>query len=207
MASVGFFLLMVVIAVILLIIASILSTKAAIDIFSFSGYPTDSFLKSAHQTLIISSVIGWISIVILTILLIVSYTLGAFTLVEVVSLLNKKGSLTTDDLLKVHQGEKKLSSALTAGTILLVVMSLISVVVLFVCILCAIAATSINRSPNISQPVVKNAYTAAVIAAVLGMGVIFSIVIALVIYFSLRKDNEKEEKSLETLTEPEKKLN
>lgn len=203
MASVGLFIIIAMIIIILLIVVSIFATKGAIDIFSSPNYSSDVNLKSAHRNLTIASVMGWISLALLLVIFFTAFALGAFTILDLVNIVGEKANPSKDDILKAIKSESGLSSAHTAGIILLVFMTFIGLIILVSGILCASAAVSISKSVNISQGSVKSGYNSSVIAACISIILVVMIVFAMITYVFIKNTILEQKTEVETLKEKE----
>src|ERR1700677_3620235 len=83
MSSTILFVIMVIIAAILLIVFSITASIAVGDISTSIYYNVDPRANSAYQYLIIAAALGWTTLVIMVVTLIVAIFTGGFTLIDV----------------------------------------------------------------------------------------------------------------------------
>jgi TRAP-type C4-dicarboxylate transport system permease small subunit len=207
MAATVWFVVMAIFACILLFVTSLLASIGAGDAYASSLYNTDSSVRSAHQNLVIASVLGWVTLVILVIIIIVAAVSGLFTWPSVSEALKSKDSLTQNELAALYKGEKELSSGQTSQVIVLIVMIILGIIIFIIGILSAIAAVSLS---SVTDPdaKAKNAYNMSIWASIFGVGVIGSIIIAIIAYIAIRANRNKSDVELrDAIKKGEKSLN
>lgn len=186
---------MSIISVVLLFIASIGASIAAGSIFGSSVYSTSSKARSAHSYLTAAAVLGWSSIAILIIILLVAAWSGVFTTVTIPESWSTAGILTRQDLATAMLERKQLSEGHGAQILVLIFLIIIAIITFIIGILAAIAAGEIAAIAG-GDSRSRNAYTWSVVAAVGGIGGIVAMFIAVLVYMSLRSTMAKEVQTL-----------
>lgn len=196
MASTGLFVVLIILAALLLLTASLTSTFGAIDTFNSSLYSTDNNIRAAHQYLTIAAALGWSSLTVLVVILIVTFVSGSFTTVEISETLLVKDYPTREDLLEAYRGEKELASGHTSRIIILVVLIIVAIITFIVGVLAALAAIKLGEITKQDDKSIA-AYTQSIIAAASGIGGIGIMIIALVTYISVKSAREEELEKVE----------
>lgn len=165
MGSNVLFNIMVIFAMILIFVASITCTFGAEDAFSSPLYNTNSKLRSAYQYLYIAGALGWSSLILTIIIIIIAYVLSS-------------NSLT-------NPTPKDISVRQTTHIIILIVLIIIAIVTLIIGILASAAVVQISE---ISQKDDQSqaAYTQAIIAAVSSISAMILIFVAIVAYAGIQ---------------------
>lgn len=191
MASTILFVIMSIIAGLLLLIVSLTASIGAANISKSTFYNADQRVRSAHQYLIITAALGWSSLAVLVIILIVAAIAGGFTRVEVSEALLTKSSPDKSDLLQAYRGQKELSSGHTTQIVVLVVLIALTIITFALAVLTVLAAIQIGGMRRRDSRA-NTAYTLAIIAAVAGVGSIAIMIIAVIAYMSVRSAREKQ---------------
>lgn len=195
MAATVWFIMMAIFACILLFITSLLCSIGAGDAYGSSLYNTNASVRSAHQNLTIASVLGWITLVILVIILIVAAASGLFSWPSVSEALKSKDSLTQNELAALYKGEKELSAGQTAQAIVLIVMIILGIIIFIIGILAVMAAVQLSSVTNPDSKA-RNAYNMSIWASVFGVGVIGAIIVAIITYIAIRAARTKTEEEV-----------
>lgn len=199
MASNALFIIMTIIAAILLLVSGISAAIAASDAFSSSFY-SNSKIRSAHQYLTISAALGISAVATLILILVVAAISGQFTSTEFSQAFFSKTSPTKEDIIAAYKAEKSLSAEHTTQIIVLVVLIIVAIIALVVGILSAIGAIQLGSSSQQDNKS-RSAYTAAIVSAITGIGGIIMMIIAVVVYFTIRNSRLKTEKDLQAYTD------
>lgn len=194
MASTILFVVMVVLAAILLMVASVTASIGAAD--AFSSTTNDTKIRSAHQFLTIAAALGWSSLLVLIVILIVGVVAGGFSTKEVSTALLTKTNPTKEDLMAAYKGEKDLEKGHMTQIILLIVMIIIAIIAFVVGILAVIACVQIAGVPNRDSKA-NNAYTMSIITSIAGVGGVGLLIVAIISYFAIRKVRAKQLKDTE----------
>lgn len=197
----------VVIAVLLLVIAAIATATGAVECFSSRYYNLEQKVRGAHSNLTTASVLGWTSVGIMIMMIIIAVVAGGFDTTEVSDALLSSKSISSEDMIKLIKGKAELQHGQTSSIILLIVLIIVSIIVFAMGILSTIAAVQLsNPTPGqTSDPKLSTAYTAAIIGAVSGVGGIIFMIIALVTYVAVRSYRERELSKINQVIELNKK--
>jgi len=146
-----------IIFIILIAITAVAATyaiKSERTLANNPSFPTDPDLLNAHKYLTIAGIVGWTTIGIIILLIILYFVFGAETIVYT-------GSIVT-----IILGLISVALAATVG------------------ILSTIGAIDMKKSPNFTnQGLDKEAYDDAIIAAVCGVGSVGLLIVILIIYW------------------------
>ena len=180
MASAVLFIVMAIIACILLLVVSLTATAGAIDTFNSVYYTSDPNIRSAHQYLTISAALGWSSLAILIVILVVAAIAGGFSTVEISEALLTKTNPTKEDLIAAYRGERELAAGYTTQIIVLITLIILAIVIFIIGSLSAVAASSIANMKQ-RDSYANSAYTYSIVTAViaiLGIGIMITAIIA-----------------------------
>ena len=149
-----------IIFIILIAITAVAATyaiKSERGLANNPSFSTDQNLQDAHKYLLIAGIVGWTTIGIIIILIILYFVFGAETI------------LYTGSIVAIILGLLSIALAATVG------------------ILSTIGAIDMRKSPNFTnQGQDKDAYDDAIIAAVCGVGSVGLLLVILVIYWVQR---------------------
>lgn len=198
MASNILFIIMIVFVCLLLLTASISSVIGAVN--SGKSVNTTDPVRNGHKMLVISGILGFVTLIILVVIILVAAFEGGFSVTEVSEAILLKSNPTKEDLIKAYKGEKKLSGAHMAQIILLVVLILVSILTLVVGILSVIAAVYFAGVAN-KDSYIKTAYTTAIISAVACLGGVGLIIVAIISYVGIKKIRDKQLKEAKEFVE------
>lgn len=196
MASTLLFTIAVIAVVIALIIVSVFASMAAVNITKSASYNVDPHAKSAHQSLTIASALGWVLVVVLIVVLIIGFFAGGFTTTEISDAILQKARPSATEVAAAAKGEKELSSGGSAQTVVLVLLILTSIATLIVGSLAVHAAIQINDIAVKDTPA-SAAYTHSIIAAVVGLGTVGILIVALVSWIAIREARAEKIKQLQ----------
>ena len=197
MASTILFVAMIIFAAILLFTVSLTSTVGAADIIESSLYNIDTKARSAHRYLVIAAALGWFSLIVLIIIIIIAMFAGAFTMVEVSETLLTAPNPTRNDLLAVYQVDKEISGGYTTRLMLLIVFVMITIVTFVIAVLAVVAAIDISSIGQLDGKA-GSARTASIIASISGMVSFIFMVIAVITYSNVRSGYTQQVKDLGT---------
>lgn len=195
MASTILFIIMIVMVCILLLTASISSVIGAVNSSKSANLSVN--VQNGHRMLVIASILGFVTLTILVVILLVVAVEGGFSLTEVSETLLAKTNPTKDDLIRAYKGEKKLSGVHTTQIILLVVLVLVTILTLVVGILSIIAAVQFAGVQN-RDSYLKTAYITAIISSVCCVGGIGLIIVAIIAYLGIKNLRDKQLKEAQT---------
>ena len=185
MASTTLFVAMVIFAAILLFTVSLTCSVGASDILSSTFYNTDNKARSAHQYLVIAAALGWASLIVLIIIMIIAVFAGGFSTVEVSQTLLTAPNPTRNDLLAVYQADKEISAGYTTQLMLLIVLIMITIVTFVTAILAILAAVDIINMRQRDNKA-NSARTAAIIGSISGVASFIFMVITVIAYVGIR---------------------
>jgi hypothetical protein len=199
---------MVIMAAIALFIVSLTSSIGASDIFNSSFYNTDAKARSAHQYLVIAAALGWSSLIILVIVMIIAGFTGGFTNVTVSPILLTAPNPTKEDLVAVYQVDKEILGGYTTQLMVLLVLILLSIMTIVITILDVVAAADITNMRQRDDKA-NAAHTTAIIASIAGVASVIFMVGAAITYAGIRSEYAEQlkeinmfEKRAETLLGP-----
>jgi hypothetical protein len=206
MGPVLLFVIMAIIACILILVASITASIGATDAFNSSYNGTnasgvivaDPKISTAAQYLTVAAALGWTSLVLLVVILIIGAVAGAFPKVEISRDMLQMNILTKDDLMVAYRGERELTGGQTMEIVILVVLIMIAIILLAIVILGAIAATDINNM-KARDGLADSAYTMAIVTAATAAVALIALIVAIVAYFYIRSNRLKESIRLDAL--------
>lgn len=194
------FVVMTILICLLLIGASIAATVGADFAFNSTFFNTDPRINSAYQYLIVSSGLGWSTLIVLILVLIIAAIAGGFTTLEVSDDILNLCNPTKADLLSAYRGEKDLSSGYTTQIVVLVVLIILALIVLTMAILTIIASVQIadmkQRDAN-----ANNAYISAGVAAGLSTVVLIMMIVAIIAYIYMREERANHLVKIKTFEE------
>lgn len=185
MASTTLFVAMIILAAIALFIVSLTSTIGASDIFSSIFYNVDPKARSAHQYLVIAAALGWSSLIVLIIIMIIATLTGAFNNVTVSPMLLTAPNPTKEDLLAVYQVDKEISGGYSKQLMVFIVLIMISIVSLIISILTIVAAVDITNMRQRDDKA-NSAHTVVIIGSISGIVAMIFIVVATIVYSNIR---------------------
>lgn len=178
------FVVMIIIVCLLLLAASIASSISANDSFNSTFYNTDPRIRSAYQYLIIASGLGWATLIVLILLVIIAAVAGGFSTIEVSDDLLSNCNPTKADLLAAYAGEKSLSSGYTTQIIVLIILIILALVILTMAILTVIAAVQLGDMKQKDNNA-NNAYITSSIAAGINSVNVILMIIAIIAYINI----------------------
>lgn len=194
-------LLLILVSIILLTV-SITSAIGTVKAHQSSAYPApNSKMKNAHTYLLIATCLGWSSIAIMLVVIIVGLTTHLFYSPPVSDVISKKTTPTKEDLKKVLDEINQLSSSRTIQWALLFALIVVTIFTIIMGIMAVIASIEIGGITVPLDSYAKQARTMAVITAVISLVCIFFLVVSLVVYIMVRKSREKELEKLEKIEE------
>jgi len=196
MASTLLFTIAVIAVVIALIVVSVFSAMAATNISKSATYNTDDHAKSAHQSLTIAAALGWVLVVVLIVVLIMGFFAGGFTTTEISDAILQKQHPTSTEAAAAAKGASELSSGSGAQTTVLILLIISSIVTMVIGGLAAHAAVRINEIATKDGPA-SAAYTHSIIAAVVGLGTVGILLVALISWVAIREARADKIKELE----------
>lgn len=196
MASTLLFTIAVIAVIIALIVVSVFAAMAAVNLTKSASYNVDSHATAAHHSLTIAAALGWVLVVVLIVVLIIGFFAGGFTTNEISDAILQKPRPTSTEVAAAAKGEKELSSGGGAQTVVLILLIIASIVTLVVGSLSAHAAIQINDIATKDAPA-SAAYTHSIIAAVVGLGTVGLLVVALISWIAIREARADKIKELQ----------
>lgn len=196
MASTLLFTLAVIAVVIALIVVSIFTAMGAVNLTKSATYNSDQHAKNAHRSLTIAAALGWVLVVVLIVVLIMGFFAGGFTTTEISDAILQKPVPTTSEAAAAAKGAKELESGSGAQTIVLVLLIFTSIATLVVGGLAVHAAIQINDIATRDAPA-NAAYIHSIIAAVVGLGTVGILIVALISWVAIREARAEKIKQLE----------
>ena len=156
-----------------LIGASIYAVRGASAITRVPNYKSDDFLSRAHRNLEIAAIVGWITVVILVIIIVLYVLFGLET------------------------------AAFTGGFFIKIILFLAIVAAFAVGLLAAYALSDMGKSPNLAEAKKEGAHNDAIITSILGFSATGIILIVFIIKFFQRQKVKKEQKEVKELKQVE----
>lgn len=186
------FIIFIIIALVLLIVASAASTLSA---YGLRNYTPGTNEQTAYYLLIAGAVIGWLSVIVIIVTMIIVFTIGGFNKEEIVDFISEKETFSLAELEEMLKGKKKLDRGTANSIGLLIIMGVIFLGALAVGIMTAIAASylySLRNNSTTDQRIYEGSLTATITAFVGAL----SLVIAFIMYLLIRNQRAKESKML-----------
>lgn len=190
------FIIFIILAIVLLLVAAGLTTIATWQLFESPNLVTDTNYKYAHSLFTAASIVGWITVALLIIVMIVAFIAGGFTREEVIDALLSKEKLTKEDFANLRRGEKEVSSALTTSIILLVTMAILLIAIIAVGILSIVGVVYLEAARK-TDAQAKKAWEAGIAAAVTSLAGGVMLIVAFATYWVVRGHRSKEAKEIE----------
>ena len=185
MASTLLFMVLVIAVVIALIVVSVFAAIGASNLAKSASYLTDPHAKSAHQSLTIAAALGWVSVVVLVVVLIMGFFVGGFTASEISDAILQKRHPSSTEVAAAAKSQMQLESGRSAQVVVLILLILVSIVTFVIGALGVHAAIQANDIA-LKDDVAKSAYIQSIIVAVVGIGTIGILIVALVSWISIR---------------------
>jgi amino acid transporter len=185
MASTLLFTVIVIAVVIALIVISIFAAAAAVNLTKSAIYNVDPNAKAAHSSLTIAAALGWVSVVVLIIVLVIGFFAGGFTSTEISDAILQKSRPTATEGAAAGMQATELSSGNGARTVVLMFLILISIVTLIVGGLGVNGAIKTNHIATKDDPA-KAAYVQSIVVAVTGIGTVGLLIVALFSWIGIR---------------------
>lgn len=182
-----YFVIAIILVCLLLATASVTSAISASDIYNTPSYNTNEGFQTAHGYLVIAAILGFSSLTVLLIILIVGGYAGDFTQEEISLALLNKPVLTPADVKEIKEGEAVIESQTGIQLLIMIIFILIILVTLVVGGLAAAAAIHMA-----GDNVASAAYSQAIIAASTALGGTILLIIAVIAFASIRSFREKE---------------
>jgi len=196
MASTVLFTVAVIAVIIALIVVSVFAAMAAARITKSASYVTDTNAQSAHKSLTIAAAMGWVLVVVLIVVMIIGFFAGGFTTSEISDAILQKDRPTATEIAAASKGEKQLSSGKGAQTIVLILLIAASIVTLLVGSFAAHGAVNINKIAT-KDAAASSAYISSIIAAVVGLGTVGLLVVAVISWIAIREARASKIKELQ----------
>lgn len=169
-----------------LFISSTLSVVAASNSYASPSYSSNKDLHSAHTYLTIAASLGWLTFVILVLMLIfiiyltIRDKVDVRDLLRMASLYSKKDQeLSPDDKLKLTEDSVHLHHFRRSLNYFMISLIIVVVINILMGVLAAMAASKLASVPKDSN--VTSAYTSSIITAILGLPVVILTIIAAII--------------------------
>jgi len=189
---------MAIIAFLLLLTASIASSVGASTTIGSKYYTTDINIQNANKYLTIATALGWSSVVLLAIILIMGFATGAFNTGDFTAALADKSLITTREMNMIEQDSKNLRRGNTIQVIVIIVFIIVAIITFVVGIFSALAATALTKVTT-RDTNFNTMYWSSVAAAIAGIGGILMIIIITILYTILRNTRHRNAAKLKTL--------
>lgn len=182
-----------IITAIILAVASILCIVGAVDSYGSPDYNKDGAIRNAHTYLTIAGTLGAIIAAMLgaiVIMMAFKATRPGVDAKEITRILSMKDAFSHSDKVTLDKDRIELNDLRKSMTILLLLFGVFAVIGCFaVGVLAAMAAAKLGNATKSSK--VASAYTASIIAAILGIPAAVLAVIAVIIGFIMTEKSKK----------------
>lgn len=190
-----FFNIVVTIAVILILVAAILAVLATVSVLKSPQYPSNPKVKAAHGMLLASDILGWLSLAVVMILLIIGVATNAFTVPNY-------GGATSDlfeDISPANTGYSQLKSGNAPNLLIYIGFFVVLGMTLALVATLWLAAGDLTVTTGVADTFVAAARAYSIWGVVFAVLAVIAIVLCLVAFFSIRGQRGKAEAQISEL--------
>lgn len=185
MASVGWFIALSIIIIIMMISTSVINTIGSTNTYGSTLYNQISNVRVAHQWLTISAILGFVSVAVFIIILLIAIYADGLNVGTVESYITEpQGNISISQLSQAYNEELMLTVAGTTQNIVLIVLAILLIVMFIIGIMNILAATQLGTT-NQTDDSVTYAYNLSIAGSVIYAMLVILMLIVVFLYVGI----------------------